>query len=69
MADLENNARKGTMDRDLNAAINLRNYALSSTVSVCGEEGSGSGRKTGTKPASVKQKSSIESARVGLYKS
>lgn len=48
-----------TMDRDLNAAINLRNYAVSSTVSVCGEEGSGSGRKTGTKPASVKQKSGI----------
>ncbi|MDR2614330.1 MAG: transposase [Candidatus Accumulibacter sp.] len=43
-------------DRGLNAAINLRNYAaVSSTVSACGEEGSGSGRKTGTKPASMKQ--------------
>jgi len=33
-------------DRDVNAAINLKNMAVSSTVSVCGEEGSGSGRKT-----------------------
>ncbi len=45
-------------DRDVNAAINLRNLAVSSTVSACGEEGSGSGRKTRTKPASVKQESS-----------
>ena len=45
-------------DRDVNAAINLRNLAVSSTVSACGEGGSGSGRKTGTKPASVKQESS-----------
>ena len=45
-------------DRDVNAAINLKNLAVSSTASVCGEEGSGSGRKTRTKPASVKQKSS-----------
>jgi putative transposase len=28
-------------DRDVNAAINLKNYAVSSTVSACGEEGSG----------------------------
>ena len=42
-------------NRDLNAAINLKNLAVSSTVSACGEEGSGSGRKTGAKPASVKQ--------------
>ena len=42
-------------NRDLNAAINLKNLAVSSTVSACGEEGSGSGRKTGVKPASVKQ--------------
>ena len=47
-----------THDRDLNAAVNLRNMAVSSTESVCGEEGSGSGRKTGAKPASAKQKSS-----------
>ena len=33
-------------DRDVNAAVNLRNLAVSSTVSVCGEESSGSGRKT-----------------------
>lgn len=42
-------------DRDENAAINLKNYAVSSTVSACGEEGSGSGRKTRVKPSSVKQ--------------
>lgn len=45
-------------DRDVNAAINLRNLAVSSTVSACGEEGSGSGRKTRTKLASAKQESS-----------
>jgi len=58
-----------TMDRDLNAAINLRNYAVSSTVSVCGEESSGFGCKTKVKLSSVKQKSSLESTRVGLVKS
>ena len=43
-------------DRDINAAVNLRNIAVSSTVSsACGEESSGSGRKAGTKLASVKQ--------------
>ncbi|MGC8534687.1 MAG: RNA-guided endonuclease InsQ/TnpB family protein [Rhizomicrobium sp.] len=42
-------------DRDVNAAMNLKNMAVSSTVSACGEEGSGSGRKTRVKPASVKQ--------------
>lgn len=45
-------------DRDVNAAVNLKNMAVSSTVSACGEEGSGSGRKTGVKPASVKQEAS-----------
>lgn len=45
-------------DRDVNAAINLRDLAVSSTVSACGEEGSGFGRKLKTKPASVKQESS-----------
>lgn len=49
-------------DRDVNAAINLRNLAVSSTVSVCGEEGAGSARKSRSKPASVKQKVSFESA-------
>jgi putative transposase len=44
-------------DRDINAAINLKNYAVSSTVSVCGEEGSGLSQvMTWVKPASVKQK-------------
>jgi putative transposase len=42
-------------DRDVNAAMNLKNMAVSSTVSACGEEGSGLGRKLKTKPASVKQ--------------
>jgi putative transposase len=42
-------------DRDVNAALNLKNMAVSSTVSACGEEGSGLGRKAKTKPASVKQ--------------
>jgi putative transposase len=42
-------------DRDVNAAINLKNMAVSSTVSACGEEGSGRGRKTAVKPASAKQ--------------
>lgn len=44
-------------DRDVNAAINLKNLAVSSTVSACGEEGAGRGRKTAAKPASVKQES------------
>jgi putative transposase len=42
-------------DRDVNAAINLRNTAVSSTVSACGGEGAGRRRKTKTKPAPVKQ--------------
>lgn len=48
-------------DRDVNAAINLRNYAVSSTVSACGEEGPGFGRKSKAKPASVKQEVSTKS--------
>lgn len=43
------------MDRDLNAAINLKNKAVSSTVTACGEDGSGRGGNIATKPASVKQ--------------
>jgi putative transposase len=43
----------------VNAAINLKNMAVSSTVSACGEEGSGLGRKTKVKPASVKQEVSF----------
>jgi len=46
-------------DRDLNAAINLRNLAVSSTVSACGEEGSGFDCKVEVKPASVKQEVNI----------
>jgi putative transposase len=47
-------------DRDVNAAKNLVKLAVSSTVSACGEEGSGGRRKPATKPASVKQKSSVK---------
>jgi putative transposase len=46
-------------DRDVNAAINLKNMAVSSTVSACGEEGSGPARKRQAKPASVKQEASF----------
>lgn len=46
-------------DRDVNAAINLKNMAVSSTVSACGEEGAGGGRKIAVKPASVKQEVSF----------
>lgn len=42
-------------DRDVNAAINLKNMAASSAVSACGEEGAGSGRKARVKPASMNQ--------------
>ena len=49
-----------THDRDVNAAINLKHMAVSSTASACGEEGAGSGRKTGVKPASTKQEVSFE---------
>ena len=35
----------------LNAARNLATYTASSAVSACGEDGAGSGRKTGTTPA------------------
>lgn len=46
--------------RDINAGINLRNYAVSSTVSACGEEGAGRSRKTAVKPASVKQEANTK---------
>ena len=48
-------ARGVEHDRDLNAAKNLRNYAVSSMVSACGEESSGHYRKMVVKLASVKQ--------------
>ena len=46
-------------DRDVNAAMNLKNMAVSSTVAACGEEGSGLRRKTKAKPASTKQEVSV----------
>jgi putative transposase len=65
-----------THDRDLNAALNIRNHAVSYTVAgearqACGEEGSGSKaiKRPKVKPASVKQESSTKSARVGLGRS
>ena len=42
-------------DRDLNAAINLKNLAASSAVTACGAGSAGSGRKAGTKLTAVKQ--------------
>ena len=42
-------------DRDVNAANNLQEYAVSSTVSVCGGDGSSSRCKPIVKPAPVKQ--------------
>jgi len=48
-------------DRDVNAAQNLKNLAVSSTVSACGEESAGLGRKTQVKLASVKQEVSSKS--------
>ena len=47
-------------DRDVNAATNLRNLAVSSTVSACGEESTGLGHKTQVKLASTKQEVSFE---------
>ena len=46
--------------RDLNAARNLAQYAVSSTVSACGGEGSGDGRGTIVKPAPSKQEVSAK---------
>jgi putative transposase len=44
-------------NRDVNAAINLRNMAVSSTASACGGEGSGLAREREAKPAPVKRES------------
>ncbi|MBW6485811.1 MAG: transposase [Syntrophobacterales bacterium] len=60
-------------DRDINAAINLEAYAKmvvgdlagSSPVTACGEKGSDSGRKTGTKPVSMKQE--FNCTAIGMY--
>jgi len=45
-------------DRDVNAATNLKNMAVSSTASACGGEGAGLARKREAKPAPAKQESS-----------
>jgi putative transposase len=44
-------------DRDFNAAVNLENMAVSSTVSARGGEGAGPACKREAKPAPVKQES------------
>lgn len=41
--------------RDFNAAVNLKHYAVSSTVSACGGEGAGHAGNRMVKPAPVKQ--------------
>ncbi len=46
-------------DRDVNAALNLKNYAVSSTVSACGGEGSGLGVNAKTKPVPRSSKSAL----------
>ncbi|SFD13372.1 putative transposase [Massilia yuzhufengensis] len=46
-----------THDRDINAAINPRNMAVSSNVSACGGKGAGLARECEAKPAPVKQES------------
>jgi putative transposase len=51
-------------DRDVNAAKNLMNLAVSSTVSVCGEASSGGRLTPVAKLASVKQKSSVKATYV-----
>lgn len=49
-------------DRDVNAAINLRNMAVSSTASACGGEGAGPARERRVKPAPAKQESNGNAA-------
>jgi putative transposase len=48
-------------DRDVNAAVNLKNMAMSSIATACGGNGSGPVREHGTKPAPVKQEPSGKS--------
>jgi putative transposase len=45
-------------DRDVNAAVNLKNMAVSSIATACGGEGAGPACKRRVKPAPVKQESS-----------
>jgi putative transposase len=49
-------------DRDVNAAINLKNMAVSSTATACGGEGAGPACERRVKPAPVKQESSSTAA-------
>ncbi|WP_200758255.1 zinc ribbon domain-containing protein [Effusibacillus dendaii] len=49
-------------DRDLNAARNLMKLAVSSTVTACGEEGSGMFQSDRVKPASAKQELNVKTA-------
>ena len=44
-------------DRDVNAAINLKNMAVSSIATACGGEGAGLAYKRQAKPAPLKQES------------
>lgn len=47
-------------DRDVNAAVNLKDYAVSSTASACGGEGAGQRNTALAKPALAKQEVSFE---------
>jgi putative transposase len=49
-------------DRDVNAATNLKNIAVSSIATACGGEGAGPACKRRVKPAPVKQESSGKAA-------
>jgi putative transposase len=49
-------------DRDINAAINLKNMAVSSTATACGGAGAGPACERWVKPAPVKQESSSTAA-------
>ena len=51
-----------THDRDVNAAINLKNMAVSSTVTACGGAGAGPVREHRAKPAPAKQESNGKAA-------
>ena len=53
---------KSNHDRDINAAINLKNYAVSATVKACGEESSGFDSRIKVKLSSVKQESNTKLA-------
>ncbi|UUZ57005.1 transposase [Massilia sp. H-1] len=56
-------------DRDRNAAINLRDIAVSSTVTACGGEGTGFARKREVKPAPAKQEfDSVSQFRLAAHK-